>query len=50
MPGKTMVLDDIKESEVDVEIKDNTECPVCGGKVIRSQGCKECRECGTRLC
>jgi len=50
MPGKTMALDDIKDVEVDVEVTDSNECSECGGKIIRTQGCKQCSVCGTRFC
>jgi len=50
MPGKTMALDDIDDSEVSVEVKDENKCTECGGEIIRYQGCKQCRVCGTRYC
>lgn len=47
MAGKVLTID---ESEVDVKVKDENKCPNCGGEIIRTQGCKQCLECGTRLC
>lgn len=47
MAGKVLTIDDV---EVDVEVNDENKCPNCGGKIIRAQGCRQCQECGTRLC
>lgn len=53
LKGLTVYRDNCGRSQIlttDKEKEDENKCPKCGGKIIKSNGCESCEECGFGLC
>lgn len=52
LKGLTVFRDNCGRSQIlnTTDKKDENVCPKCGGKIVKSNGCENCEECGFGLC